>query len=80
MRGLIAGALFGAEVYVPYLLMDDYGFSPTWAGLGLTAAALAWAAAAEVQGRVGDRLGNLRITVIGTALLAFAITRALIGD
>lgn len=77
MRGLIAGALFGAEVYVPYLLMDDYGFSPTWAGLGLTAAALAWAAAAEVQGRVGDRLGNLRITVIGTALLAFAMLTGL---
>ena len=34
MRGLIAGALFGAEIYVPYLLIDDYGFSPTWAGLG----------------------------------------------
>lgn len=69
MRGLIAGALFGAEIYIPYLLIDDYGFSPTWAGLGLTAAALAWAGAAEVQGRVGDRLGNTRITLIGSSLL-----------
>lgn len=72
MRGLIAGALFGAEIYVPYLLIDEYGFSPTWAGLGLTAAAIAWAAAADVQGRFGDRLGNARITVIGTALLVTA--------
>jgi MFS family permease len=72
MRGLIAGSLFGAEIYVPYLLIDHYGFSPTWAGLGLTAAAIAWAAAAEVQGRVGDRLGNARITVIGSTLLASA--------
>lgn len=70
MRGLIAGALFGAEIYLPYLLIVDYGFSPTWAGLGLTAAAIAWAAAADVQGRFGDRLGNARITVIGTILLA----------
>jgi len=69
MRGLIAGSLFGAEIYVPYLLIDHYDFSPTWAGLGLTAAALTWAAAAEVQGRVGDRLGNARITLIGTSLL-----------
>ena len=69
MRGLIAGALFGAEIYVPYLLIADYGFSPTWAGLGLTAAALLWASAAYVQGRFGDRLGNTRITLIGTALL-----------
>ena len=73
MRGLIAGALFGAEIYVPYLLIADYGFSPTWAGLGLTAAALLWAAAADVQGRFGDRIGNARITLVGTALLFTAV-------
>lgn len=73
MRGLIAGALFGAEIYVPYLLIDEYGFSPTWAGLGLTAAAIAWAVAADLQGRFGDRLGNARITLIGVALLTAAM-------
>lgn len=72
MRGLIAGALFGAEIYVPYLLIDHYGFSPTWAGLGLTTAAIAWAAAADVQGRFGDRIGNARITIVGTILLVAA--------
>jgi MFS family permease len=72
MRGLIAGALFGAEIYVPYLLIDRYGFSPTWAGLGLTSAAIAWAAAADVQGRFGDRIGNARITLIGSTLLIAA--------
>ena len=76
MRGLIAGALFGAEIYVPYLLIADYGFSPTWAGLGLTAAALLWASAAYVQGRFGDRIGNTRITLIGTALLFTALAIA----
>ncbi|WP_243075130.1 MFS transporter [Microbacterium sp. SS28] len=72
MRGLIAGSLFGAEIYVPYLLIDEYGFSPTWAGLGLTAAALAWAVAADMQGRFGDRIGNTRIAMLGTAGLASA--------
>ena len=72
MRALIAGALFGAEIYVPYLLIDEYDFSPTWAGLGLTAAALTWAAAADVQGRFGDRIGNTRITIFGVAQLAAA--------
>ena len=72
MRALIAGALFGAEIYVPYLLIDDYSFSPTWAGLGLTTAAITWASAAEVQGRFGDRLGNARITVLGAAQLLAA--------
>ena len=78
MRGLIAGALFGAEIYVPYLLIADYDFSPTWAGLGLTAAAVLWAAAAYVQGRFGDRLGNVRIALIGTSLLFTALAVAAI--
>lgn len=76
MRGLIAGALFGAEVYVPYLFIDDYGFSPTWAGLALTVAALAWAGASEVQGRVGDRLGNARISSLGCGMLLTATLTA----
>ncbi|KAA9144338.1 MFS transporter [Microbacterium lushaniae] len=76
MRGLIAGALFGAEVYVPYLLIDEYGFSPTWAGLALTAAALTWAAGAEVQGRIGDRLGNARLSGMGITMLGTATAAA----
>lgn len=72
MRGLIAGALFGAEIYVPYLLIEEYGFTSTWAGLGLTSAALLWAAGAEIQGRYGDRLGNTRITLLGIAQLGAA--------
>ncbi|MET0735096.1 MAG: MFS transporter [Microbacterium sp.] len=72
MRGIIAGSLFGAEIYVPYLLIDHYGFSPIWAGLGLTAAAVAWAIAADLQGRFGDGIGNTRIALIGSALLVTA--------
>lgn len=76
LRGLIAGALFGAEVYVPYLMIDRYGFSPTWAGLGLTTAALAWAVSADIQGRYGDRIGNRRIVLIGCSLLTVATLTA----
>ncbi|WP_434811560.1 MFS transporter [Microbacterium sp. bgisy189] len=78
MRALIAGALFGAEIYVPYLLVDRYGFSTTFAGFGLTAAALLWAAGAEVQGRFGDHLGSTRIAVIGVSLLTAATVLAFI--
>lgn len=76
MRGAIAGALFGAEIYLPYLLIERYDFSPTWAGLGLTTAALAWATFSWVQGRFGDRLGNRRITLIGVTLLATSLAIA----
>jgi hypothetical protein len=34
-RGLVAGAFFGTEVYLPYLLVERYEFSPTFAGLTL---------------------------------------------
>lgn len=72
MRALIAGSLFGAEIYVPHLLIDGYGFSSTWAGLGLTTAAIAWAVAADVSGRFGDRIGNGRISIFGVIPLALA--------
>lgn len=73
-RGLIAGAMLGAEVYVPYLLRADYHFSPTLAGLGLTGGAIAWSVASEVQGRIGDRIGNRRSALIGIAGLFVSIT------
>ncbi|MCT9819980.1 MFS transporter [Microbacterium sp. W1N] len=76
MRGLIAAALFGAEIYIPYLLIDDFGFSPVWAGLGLTAAALTWAGASWVQGAHGDRIGSTRIALIGGVLLVTATATA----
>ncbi|WP_045730855.1 MFS transporter [Pseudarthrobacter chlorophenolicus] len=79
-RGLASASFFGAEVYLPYLLIEQYGFSPTFAGLTLTGGALAWAGAAAVQGRLGDRLshrGAVRtgaFMVLGAVILALATT------
>lgn len=72
MRGMIAGAFFAAEAYVPKLLMERFDFSPTIAGLSLTAAALAWSAASAVQGRHGDALGSRRMVLISLGLLLAA--------
>jgi len=76
MRAIIAGALFGSEVYIPYLLIGGYGFDPAWAGLALTASAITWWAASEVQGRIGERLGSTRIAVYGCLGLALATAAA----
>ena len=79
-RGLASASFFGAEVYLPYLLIEQYGFLPTFAGLTLTGGALAWAAAAAVQGRLGDRLSNPgavstgAFMVLGAVILALATT------
>ncbi|MFF2028953.1 MFS transporter [Arthrobacter sp. NPDC058192] len=78
VRGLVAAAFFGAEVYLPYLLVERYDFAPTLAGLTLTGGAIAWAAASAIQGRLGPRLGHRRAVRIGSALVLGAIVLALV--
>ncbi|MBS1674928.1 MAG: MFS transporter [Actinobacteria bacterium] len=73
MRGLVAGAFFAAEAYVPRMLMERFDFSPTVAGLALTAGALAWSGASAVQGRYGEALGSRRMVLISTTLLLVAL-------
>ncbi|NUT70284.1 MFS transporter [Pseudarthrobacter sp. C4D7] len=76
-RGLASAAFFGAEVYLPYLLIAQYAFPPTLAGLTLTGGALAWAGAAAVQGRLGTRLPHGRAVQSGALMVLAAITLAL---
>ncbi len=76
-RGLAAAAFFGAEVYLPYLLIDQYAFAPTFAGLALTAGAVAWAGAAAIQGRLGTGLQHRAAVRIGSALVLAAIVLTL---
>ncbi|WP_441005459.1 MFS transporter, partial [Arthrobacter sp. PsM3] len=76
-RGLASGAFFGAEVYLPYLLVERYDFSPTFAGLTLTGGAVAWAAGSAVQGRLGSRLDHRRAVRTGAALVLGAVVLVL---
>ncbi|TLM83078.1 MFS transporter [Pseudarthrobacter sp. NamE5] len=76
-RGLASAAFFGAEVYLPYLLIEQYAFSPTFAGLTLTAGALAWAGASAVQGRLGGRLPHRTAVGIGALMVLAAVVLAL---
>jgi MFS family permease len=76
-RGLASAAFFGAEVYLPYLLIEQYAFPPTFAGLTLTGGALAWAGASAIQGRLGTRLAHSAAVRIGSVLVLAAITLAL---
>ena len=76
-RGLAGAAFFGAEVYLPYLLIEQYAFPPTFAGLALTIGAVAWAGAAAIQGRLGTRLPHRTAVRIGAALVLVAIVLTL---
>ncbi|MET0932588.1 MAG: MFS transporter [Mycetocola sp.] len=77
LRGLVAAAFFGAEVYIPYLLTDRYGFSASLSGLALTGAALTWAAASWLQGRLDGALSHVNAMRIGTVLVLASIVLAL---
>lgn len=77
-RGLASAAFFGAEVYLPYLLIEQYSFSATFAGLTLTGGALAWAGASAIQGRLGTRLPHSLAVRIGSVLVLAAIVLALV--
>ena len=51
MRGVLAGSFFGAETFIPLMLVTERGLTSTQAGLSLTGAALGWAAGSWYQGR-----------------------------
>ncbi len=77
LRGLAAGAFFAAEVFVPLLLHNERGLSPTQAGLALTGGAIFWSTGSWIQGRrPRDRAVILRTgtTLIAAAVLLTALT------
>lgn len=76
VRGLAGAAFLGAEVYLPYLLVERYAFSPSLAGLALTLGALAWASASWLQGRLTTQLTHQWSAVIGASLVLVSIVLA----
>jgi MFS family permease len=51
VRGLLSGAFFGADSFIPLTLTSLHGFSATTAGIVLTVGGLGWSAASQIQGR-----------------------------
>ena len=78
LRLIVAGAFFGSEIYLPYLFIERYEFSPSLAGAVLTGAGVSWAAASWLQGRLGDRVTNTRAVQIGAGLLAVSLAVVLL--
>jgi MFS family permease len=68
-RGLLAGAFFGMDALLPLTLTAVHGYSPTAAGLPLTAGAIGWATASQLQGR-RPGVPRERVLRLGFVLLA----------
>ncbi len=71
-RGLLAGAFFGMDALLPLTLTAVHGFGATAAGIPLTAGAVGWAAASQLQGRFPDA-PRARLLRLGFALLALGL-------
>jgi MFS family permease len=68
-RGLLAGAFFGMDALLPFVLTEQHGWSAATAGLPLTAGAVGWVTAAQLQGRRPD-VPRQRVLRAGCLLLA----------
>jgi len=73
MRGLIAAAYFGAEVFVPLALIEIRGLSTTQAGLVLAAAALFWSLGSYIQARLPGDLDRSRAVRLGAAIVGVSV-------
>jgi len=73
LRGVIAGAFFGAEAYLPLALTRLHGGSPTEVGIPLTVGALGWTCGSWWQGRHANRTGPLVPLRAGFCLVAVGV-------
>lgn len=62
VRLLLTAAYYGAETFVPLMLVANRGLTPALAGLTLTVGAVGWSVGSWVQGR--QSLGWSRITLL----------------
>lgn len=78
-RLLLAAGFFAVETYLPYLLTAQYGLSPAFAGLTLTASGIAWGAASILQSRAGGRLAEGSGVPLGAWITVAAIALVVVS-
>jgi MFS family permease len=76
LRGLVAAAGFGAEVFLPLMLTRERGLSPAAAGLVLTVSALSWTAASWYRGRPNQPFSHSVFLQAGMVLILLGIATA----
>lgn len=74
VRTLIAGAFFGAESFVPLMLVEQRGLSLLLAGASLTVGSLGWTLGSWVQSRPSLALRRDLIITLGAVALTTGVT------
>lgn len=76
VRGLIAGSFFGAEAFIPLMLVEQRGLSLVLGGAVLTVGSIGWTTGSWVQSRPRLKLRRDRIITLGTCLVALGLAVA----
>lgn len=72
-RGVMAGGFFGCEAYVPLMLVEHRGASPTMAGLAVACTAVGWSTGSWWQGRPGLKSPRYHLVRLGAAVTAIGV-------
>jgi MFS family permease len=73
LRGILAGAYFGAEVFIPLALVEQRGLSISLAGAALSVAAVGWFLGSFLQSRIPMHVDRARVAVIGCCLVTLGL-------
>lgn len=73
LRALGFAAFGGAEIYLPRLLTEREGLSPTVAGLSLTLTGVTWFVGSSIQGRWDRRFEIGRTATVALSLMAVTL-------
>ena len=73
MRGILAGAFFGAEAFIPLALVEQRGYTVTLAGLVLSVSALGWWVGSYSQSRIPESTDRAATVRLGALIVAGGI-------
>ena len=73
MRGILAGAFFGAEAFIPLALVEQRALTVTQAGMVLSVSALGWWTGSYVQSRIPESSDRARTVGIGAIIIAVGL-------
>ncbi|MET9319098.1 MFS transporter [Streptomyces sp. NPDC003038] len=79
LRGLGSGVFFTLEAFVPLMLITERHVPAVMIGFAFTGAAVVWAGASWVQGRLLENWPRHRLVVVGALVQSAAVVIAVVG-
>ncbi len=77
LRGFLTFVFFVYDPYISLLMVDVRGWSPTLAGVALTAATVSWTMGSWTQAKLSRRIPNERFALLGFAVVGIGTAAAM---